>query len=350
MRIRCSAAGRIVQCPGSLVMCELHPGEDTPAAIEGTMAHAVASGHVTDCTDEEMLEGAEMYRDAINNGVIPLHVEEYVSCATIHPENGGTPDAWYFDRARLALHVFDYKYGHGHVEVFQNYQLMNYVAGILDTLELSECIDQLLTVHMTIVQPRSFHRDGPVRTWTCKASDLRGYFNHMRAAYAEALGPNPVCNTGPECKYCPARHACEALLRSGYDATERAGQSVPLELSNDALGRELQLLQRTAVLLDARITGLAEQALRVMRAGGSVPGQILEQGMGREKWAKSVDEVVALGELMGVALEKKGVITPKQAIKAGIPAPVVRSYSETPRGEVKLVPSGKRLAAIFGRG
>mgnify|MGYP000213916355 CR=1 FL=1 len=38
----------------------------------------------------------------------------------------------------------------------------------------------------------------------------------------------------------------------------------------------------------------------------------------RERWAKPLEEVLALGDMLGVDVAKKAAITPKQAVKAGI--------------------------------
>jgi len=55
--------------------------------------------------------------------------------------------------------------------------------------------------------------------------------------------------------------------------------------------------------------------------------------------------------MMGVALAKPGAITPKQAIKAGLPKEIVASYSETPSGEIKLVASdATQIRKVFSKG
>jgi hypothetical protein len=114
--------------------------------------------------------------------------------------------------------------------------------------------------------------------------------------------------------------------------------AVPLELSAPDMGLELSLLSRAAKLLDARITGLHEAALSMARAGAIVPGWKVTQGMGRETWSVPIGEIVALGDALGVPLSKPGVVTPKQAIKAGVSPDVVAAYSYIPTGEMKLVP------------
>ena len=56
-----------------------------------------------------------------------------------------------------------------------------------------------------------------------------------------------------------------------------------------------------------------------------------------------------MGQLMGADLSKPGVVTPKQALKLGIDEAVIKAYSLTPLGSVKLVPDTAADARrVFG--
>lgn len=345
-----SSAARWLQCPGSVRMCQQFPEpEDSPKAIEGTLAHAVNVAFMEGTpmpagTTDEMIEGAQLWADTV--GSDDTHLEERIDCSSIHPECWGTPDAWSYGNNILS--VSDYKFGHSHVDAYRNPQMTVYAAGLLDKLGIDGLQEQHVAVSIVIVQPRSYHRDGPVRKWVTTAADLRADFNLLRAAATKALGPDPQLNVGPECRYCSARHACPALQAAAYAAAEFGGDAMPFDLPDESIGRELRFLRDMADTLNSRISGLEDEVLaRITKLGRSVPGWMTEQGMGREKWAKSVDEVLALGALMGIDLSKPGALTPKQAIKAGVPAAVVSQYSETPRGEIKLVPDAS-VARVFG--
>ena len=109
------------------------------------------------------------------------------------------------------------------------------------------------------------------------------------------------------------------------------------ELTDDELGKELKSLHDAQELLKARLTGLEEEALTKLKMGKRIPFYQLGRSQPREKWVKPISEVLALGDLFEVNLSKpKEAITPKQAIKAGVPADLVRQYSDTPLGELKL--------------
>jgi hypothetical protein len=368
-----------VACPGSRALEALYPeDEESPHAREGEAAHWVASellqyyclnngADETNATWEtapngelitdEMREGADIYCDSIltvinrlfgTMDIKNLHIEEPIDISIIHPECWGTPDCWVHHLSEL--HIWDYKFGHGFVEVFENWQLVEYAAGILEKLKIDSFSDQFLSVTFYIVQPRSYHRDGTVRTWKVMASDLRSLHNILRHAEFEATAPGAHCSPSPECTYCTGRHACETLQRSALSSVDLSISNNPLELTSEGIGNELRYLRRAADLLDARITGLSEQALSLIKKGKRIPHFHVEESGGREKWRVPADEIAVLGEMLGHNLVKpRDVITPRQAIKAGIPEEVVKSYTEISHGALKLVPENPNtVRKIFG--
>lgn len=362
-----SAAPRWVACAGSVNLCALYPSGDTPKSMEGTAAHWVASEAVLNVppalgaiapngieVTEEMLDGADMYAANVRMATAhggKLHVEKTMGCHTIHSDCGGTPDAWYHDSGNIT--VWDYKFGHGFVDVYENWQLIVYAAGILEQLGVANGSgkdDSFFTFTFRIVQPRNYHRDGPIREWKVRAVDLRAHFNILRGAAERAwLRVDAKCTPNDECVYCDGRAHCEALQQTGFKGMDFASGSTPLELSNEALGTELTLLNHYLARLEARKTGLEEMAAAQIKSGGSVPGFALDSTVGRLGWTKPVDEVIALGQMMGVEVSKPGVITPTQAIKAGLPDTVVSQYSGRAPGGLKLVAAKDSVARrVFG--
>src|SRR5690606_34097666 len=174
---------------------------------------------------------------------------------------GGTPDAWAYNPDKRRLHIADLKFGFRFVEVWENWQLICYACGLLDMLQLD---DTQTTVEFTIVQPRSYRRDGPGRKWCVLASDLRAHINILQHAAAAATRyiPNPGCGD------CPGRHVCVALQQSALVALERAYEGDPFELPPPALGDELRRLKDAAKKIDARISGLETQAEHAERKSG----------------------------------------------------------------------------------
>ncbi len=357
-----SSMFRLVKCTGSFDLCQRYPEpEDSPHSMEGTAFHEVVANLLNDipmqagslasngiAVTDEMLEGAEMCVEAIPFDAMPsCHVEERVEITGIHEKCFGTPDVWFYDPVKKVLHVLDWKFGHGYVDVFENYQLAAYAAGIIETHGYD---DLEIWVKFTIVQPRCYHKDGPVRTWGCRAHELRGLVNEMAMACGIAATNQGVCQTGKHCLHCSAIVNCQAAQRAGMELVDFAARPIPSEMSAADKGLYLARVQRAAVMLKAIDSGLSEEIERSIRNGSPVPGFTLEPGQGRTAWTKPFAEVATLGDMFGVQLRKEGLITPIQAIaalkKAGIDGEVVKSYSEATAGALKLAPSAD-LRRVF---
>jgi hypothetical protein len=330
-----SSAARRMACPGSRRMEAMYPRESSEASREGTLAHEVCKRLLNEEKVDlelphEMLSFCELYVNYLKrlSKGHQLCIEETIGIESIHPDMWGTPDAWFFTENHL--HIFDFKYGFKPVEVFENWQLITYSAGIM---EGDPSVDKV-TFH--IVQPRAMHTDGPIRTWSISSDELLMYWDRLRASEALAATEDAPLITGSGCEYCHARHACPVLRKDVLEGIENM-KDLPEELSDDELGKELKRIHDFTELLKARATALEEEALTKLKMGNRIPFYQLGRSQPREKWVKPITEVLALGDLFDVDLKKpQEAITPKQAIKAGIPADLVRQYSETPIGELKL--------------
>ena len=361
-RLSPSKAGRWVHCPGAVIMGEQFPEPKgrNEAADEGTASHWVASETLEDrgtpqpgpvapnnvTISMEMIEGAMVYVEAVRQAAAgaQLNVEARIQAAYIHPDCWGTTDLWFLKGREL--HVWDYKYGFSIVDPFECWQLICYAAGIIQHIGLNGHDDQNTDVVFHIVQPRPFHVLGSHRTWRVKACDLRGHFNRLADAANKALDPDPATLSGDHCKYCSARHACQAAQRAALFAIDYSGQAVAELLSPEALAIELRTMQRAAEAIKFRLTGLQAQAEGCIKAGGIVPGWALQQGQGRLAWTKPVEEVFAFGDLMGVNLRAApAAVTPAEAKKLKLPVDLIAAYAAAGDSGVKLVPTDCSLAS-----
>jgi hypothetical protein len=339
-----SSAARRVACPGSRALEAQYPEiVESTSAREGTAAHWVAQQFLVkgSCSDtvapngepitKEMLEGADLYEYEIKYICKDsfLNIEKPVSISNIHPECWGTPDCWALIDKHL--YIFDYKFGHGYVDVYENWQLLEYAAGIAQNAAFTK-------ITMTIIQPRCYTTESCVRSWTLDIQDLNEYIEALRESESAAMEVNAPCTPSPECTYCAARHACKALQLTVSRSIDTIKSYGSFDLDSRQLGSQLKHLRQTAALLDAHLTGLEEQAKSSIMRGDSVPGFRLAPGQGREHWTKDIAEVITLGELMGLDLTKPAeAVTPAQARKIGIDDEILKEYSQRTAGKLKLV-------------
>lgn len=330
-----SALHLTVACPGSVRMRQKMPDySDQTRADEGTAYHEVivalkTTGEVPDAasngvavTDEMAQHAAEFLR-----GVGPTaEHEQRVYANQIHPECWGTLDA----TATIdgTLHIWDAKYGHRYVEVFENTQLLAYASAVYDSMQHTR-------IELHIYQPRCYGHP-PWRTWALTPTELHNHEERIAMHCRLALSDTPPLKVGPHCVDCHARYACRAAQQAGYHVAEIANAPNPLELTPHQLGQELLMLTEAAELLKARLTGLEAQALALLKSGESVSNFELGSSQPRKRWAAPIEAIQALGEAYGAPLTTPQPVTPNQAIKLGVPAEIVNAYSETPRGELKL--------------
>jgi len=341
-----STVALLMQCPGSYLMRQFYPSVDTPETIEGNEAHDLAAQHVMNSSRGGLANSGNNAVDdyvydvksvMVKTGVFIPHVEERVECPTIHELSWGTVDCWLYDKKTMTLYIWDFKYGHSVVEVFENWQLLNYSNGILNQLEIDGLADQVVTVDLRIVQPRSYHHKGSVRSWVVKASELRGYYNQISQGITAALKPGAKCVTGPECKNCSANYACEAALKLGADVINLSTEATPVNMTPLQTGVQLKIIKRALKHLEGLESALEANVESLIKNGVIVPGWGSEVNAGRIKWVKPFKEVKQLGEMYNIKLTKDELITPLQAKKLGVDESVIMAYSKQTTTGVKIV-------------
>jgi len=331
--------------------------EDSEESRIGTAVHELAATRISNkgiglpCVggyasngvllDDEAFECAEAYaQDVLSIANTRPHcvlsVEQHVKIPRVHNENSGTPDADLYDPVANELFIWDYKHGREIVEVYENWQLLDYASGLLDKYGIDGNADQQCIIHFRIVQPRAFHRDGEIREWKILGFELRNYTMALTNAANANFSDKAECKSGPHCKYCKARTGCEAAISAGMGIVEMLSQPTPLELSAEAMGLQYSIIQRGIAQLKSLEAGFEAQLTSRMFRGEAIPGWVMRDSFGREKFTLPYQEIVALGEMMGLDLRSETTVTPKQAIKLGMDEELVRSYSVTPKSGVTL--------------
>lgn len=345
-------------CPGQPRMASAFPEDGSTAeAREGEAAHWLLEENVRGRTHpigaaapngvlvtDEMIEGvAQMVGDiyALRVMVPDLRwcLEASLQMPQVHPTlNWGRTDFGAVDAATRTIHVWDFKFGHGYVDAFENWQALDYGQGIANYFDI-DLQDPGWSVEMRIYQPRSFHAEGPVKIWRIRAAKFQEYIRRLSEAAHIAAEPDAPLSTGKHCEYCSARHACPALRRVGGLAVDISLQGVPAELNAEDAGLALRMVRTARERLEDLETGLEAQIMAQLRGGAANTGFEIYQGQGREKWSQPVADVVAMGAVFGHDLSKPAeAITPAQARKKGIDETVISQYSYRPTGEFKIRP------------
>jgi hypothetical protein len=203
--------------------------------------------------------------------------------------------------------------------------------------------DPDLFCELTLVQPRIYHPEGPVRSWRCHVSMLRAILNIARGAATEALNPNPRTITNNACIDCKARHVCKTLHYATDAFIEFSGTAEVVELPPEAMGQELAMIDDAIKRLEARRTGLAAQGEALARQGKPIAFYHLAPGQSRLAYFENVNvpELIGLGEVIGIDLRKpqtlkESIVTPTQAIALGVDESVMRSYAHRPKPGLKF--------------
>lgn len=338
-------------CTGWPEMSKLYPEVGrSDAADEGTKAHELGAhilmgGEAPADVDVEMLSNVMVWLNDVNAVVTQgsiLGVEERLDLSCIHPEMFGTPDVYVVNGTHLT--VWDYKHGFGVVEAFENWQALSYSAGLVAKFPQVETID------IRIAQPRAFHPDGPVRSWTLSSYELEEFRKVIAYSAETALGPFASLQAGNHCRYCPARHACPSMTSAAMWATSTTHEPIKVDVTPEQLGRELSVLEVASKALSYRKSAIEAQIEHHIKQGSIVPGWTIERKPGAAQWKMDSDTTAKTGDVLGVDLRKpQAVMTPAQAIKAGIKADVVKQLSSRPSGKAKLVQvDTNKIKKIFG--
>ena len=318
--------------------------DDGVDAMEGEACHELAANKLTGLPDDyetagngvriddDMRAAADEYVAVVRktSDAFPehgLHIEQKVRIPAVHPDCFGTVDASI--HTDTTLYIWDLKYGFGYVDAWENWQLLTYACGLVT--------DQTKRIVLTIVQPRCPTGD-TIKVWALSIEQFVPYREQVHAAAAEVMYPGTKCRSGPQCRYCPARHTCETAIKAGMSQWEMTGPPVPDNLTPGQMAHRLAIVQRAKEQIGYLETGLSEQIKSMLKAGQTVPGYSLMPKRGNKTWDRPAAEVINMGKLLDLELAKPvQPITPTQAIKAGLNEDVANRFSSRKSSGLNLV-------------
>ena len=242
-----SGSHRWLHCTPSAVLETEFDNKSSPAAAEGTAAHALCEHKlkrmlhrrskrpVSDYNSDEMEEHTDAYVEFVSellekakqNCKDPLvQVEQRLDLSEYVPGAFGTADCLII--ADGTLHVIDMKYGLGVlVSAEENPQLKCY--GIA-ALSIYEDLYDIKDVSLSIFQPRREN----VSTWTISAEDLRSWAENELKPKAQMAfkGEGEYC-PGEWCQFCRAAVKCRARAEEKLRIAEEEFKLPPLLTDNE---------------------------------------------------------------------------------------------------------------------
>lgn len=280
-------------------------------ADEGTRLHALAAralmGHDDTCSLDDQKQIDAYVRD-VNDTVAATKGELHVEQKVTHKD---FPNATVIDARVVPIQgrqiLWDYKSGFRTVEVFENWQLI-----------FSALILGLDSAEFRIVQPNGWHPDGVVRSWVCE--DVQRYGRQIRLAMEDARKYPTLVATPSNCTYCRAVTSCAAargVTLGGMDMALKDTGKLPPE----AMRSELVTLRTAEKMIAIRLLALEAEAEARLRSGERIPGCGMRSGSaGSLAWTA---DPRATMEVMGIVPIKETLLTPTQAIAAGVPVETV---------------------------
>jgi hypothetical protein len=324
-----------MRCPGSVVLEAQYPDTGSAYAAEGSVAHDIATGVLTEpdyvvpvgevveyeghkiLVSREMQGYVEEYTDFVRQLAEggSLMVENDVSIGHLTGEEGATGRGDVIVVKPRHFDLADLKYGAG-VKVYAsdiledgetrviNPQMGMYALGGTHDLEYLDTFDSV-TVH--IYQPRMDHHD----EFTVTAAELVEFGKTVTAAAARAhkaielielgetetdLEAKGYFSPGPkQCKFCSAKGNCQALrhevmLNVGGTVTVPAtaaefAQFVPIEVGAETGDNYLSIAMEKADLVELWYKAVRAEVERRLLAGQPVTGyKIVEGKLGNRSW------------------------------------------------------------------
>ncbi|MDB4306087.1 DUF2800 domain-containing protein [bacterium] len=295
-----SSAGRVIGCPGSVVLCQEAPPQTSSIYAQvGTALH--------DCMEQlidpdvipyannlnenwawrfegQIVKGIEITPKLIEHKLIPaitwfrdvLKPDEWMleaKCAFPGiPGAFGTVDVIY--RKKGEVGVADWKFGDGKpVHLKDNPQIQFYLFAAIS--EHSDWFEGFNAYRGHIFQP--FYNPN-LEKWqdvTLTHGQLLQFEKDLNDAWELSKRNDPILNIGDHCDWCPARGSCPELRSAAKGLQEREGDRTAEEYATD-------LAKATAI--EGLVKEMRKNATDFVRRGGVIEGWKLVDSLKDRAW------------------------------------------------------------------
>lgn len=357
-RLAPSYAHRWLNCPGSAHVGRKEDDDGNIYAQKGSDAHEVAAARLRfvffrtpipkdlPAIDDEMAECVDAYIQHVHHVALSMGknvqvlIEQHLEDEEA-PEVWGTGDAVLLNSTRLV--VIDLKTGMTVVEVEENPQLMIY-AGLAKAMLKAKP----RTIENHIVQPRTFHVDGPVRKHIYSVTHLNKFWNKVKVISELAMSElgMRMFASGDHCQWCPIAGGCTTRVQQSgiLDFSDDELKINPTHLHNTPLGELLDRIEKVEVLFNA---SRAEALKRAMNRE-DIQGYKLIRLQSKRKWSDT-DVVMSLLEAAGFDQElyvEEKLLSFTKLEKVDAMKEIVAPYIIKPEGALGLVPDSDNRSAL----
>lgn len=292
-RLGASGAERWMWCPGSVTLLQLlglDESDEPDYRREGVAMHEAAAFCLTEGQDAWEIVG-ETFNNTVMTPALanPIQIYlnfcrglkateryiEYGISSPVHPLFYGTTDYGAVYQPTLAgdrqvINVVDLKGGEGiMVEIMGNVQLMYYAYGLIDGIERAGGFEFAsdAEVILTIVQPRGFHGDGPVRSWSTTVSEIKAWVFGVLVPAMLATEYDDTLDAGEHCRFCPAKLVCPLMTAIAGAAAKANPKHIP-NLSDEQLGESYRLGAAIKFYLKAQEEEVMRRLMKARDLGG----------------------------------------------------------------------------------
>jgi len=346
-----SGAERWMNCPGSVALLNLLGEEDTSdepdyrregVAMHEAAAHALEQHPGLDAWElvgmtfndtvmtPELCDPLQIYLDYCRS-LDGFSYVEYPISSPVHPQFYGTLD---FGCLGDTLEIVDLKGGMGiMVEIEDNPQIKYYAFGLIDGTERNGrrgFADDMI-VGLTIVQPRGFHSDGPVRRWETTVGAIKAWVHDELVPAMRATEYDQTLTVGEWCRFCPAKLVCP-MLTSLFQAAALANTQHLPDTSDEMIGRNFTL----AAGVKHYVKALELEAYNRAMRGKTIPGGKLVHKKANRVWKEGAAGMFM--ERFGPeAMTEPEFKTPAQMEKVPAAKELVKEFAFTPTSGLTFV-------------
>ena len=334
-----STAKRVINCPGSVKLCQqVPPRPSSKYAEEGSLLHdaihkILSHGASTDdfglggdLIDRKLRPALDALNEIDPDTQMEFQTEVSVSFGGFLAGVFGSCDL--IGRIGNRAIVLDWKFGDGvAVDAVENHQLLFYSAAAMRTDEARWAFEGVTEIECIIVQPPY------VKRWMTTPGRVKAFERELYDAVTTAMRGNAPVNIGDHCKWCAAKPICPAMTGE----TERALRIQLNSISPEGYSNALVIADR----VEDWIKSVREMAQQALENNIAIPGYKLVPKRATRQWVNDEGALEALKE-MGLELDE--LTETKLRSPAQLEKVLKKHKLELPKDHVVAVSTGNTIA------